>query len=237
MSVTTIFTLLTSSMITGTSEKNTCSALLWIFFRKFQASFASTEFIERRLASFEKLSVVRHSFIFDQENGGCRNIYSRLNPELAPTCDCLNVTTELRHCKSKIKSKWNRGYFPTQSTVSRLQHRSVGKENPVSVDKETRNSVWKYITQRTRCGISVGSLLPLRLSIKYWKVVASWIDHDCCHYWVVINFWTQFACWPPPLGRRGVWVIRKRWPRSEAVTPIINIYRGRGKCCWFHSLE
>ena len=28
--------------------------------------------------------------------------------------------------------------------------------------------------------------------------------------------------------RRGVWVIRKRWPRSEAVTPIINIYIGAG---------
>ena len=44
------------------------------FLRKFQASFASTEFIERRLVSFKKLSVFRHSFIFDQENGGCRNI-------------------------------------------------------------------------------------------------------------------------------------------------------------------
>ena len=30
------------------------------------------------------------------------------------------------------------------------------------------------------------------------------------------------------LERRSVWVIRKRWPRSEAVTPIINIYIGVG---------
>ena len=44
------------------------------FLRKFQASFASTEFMERRLASFKKLSVFRHSFIFDQENGASRNI-------------------------------------------------------------------------------------------------------------------------------------------------------------------
>ena len=28
--------------------------------------------------------------------------------------------------------------------------------------------------------------------------------------------------------RRRVWVIRKRLPRSEAVTPIINIYIGVG---------
>ena len=44
------------------------------FLCKFQASFASTEFMERQLASFKNLSVFHHSFIFGQENGACRNI-------------------------------------------------------------------------------------------------------------------------------------------------------------------
>ena len=55
--------------------RRTHARLCFQFFSsKFQASFASTEFMERRLASFKKLSVFRNSFIFDQENGGCRNI-------------------------------------------------------------------------------------------------------------------------------------------------------------------
>ena len=38
------------------------------FLRKFQALFASTEFMERRLASR------KDGFIFYQENGACKNI-------------------------------------------------------------------------------------------------------------------------------------------------------------------
>ena len=44
------------------------------FLHKFHASFASTEFMEKTVGLFQKLTVFPHSFIIDQENGICRNI-------------------------------------------------------------------------------------------------------------------------------------------------------------------
>ena len=51
------------------------------FLHKFQAAFSSIEFIERWLASFKKLSVFFHSFIFDQENGTCNILQINMGVE------------------------------------------------------------------------------------------------------------------------------------------------------------